>query len=265
MLGWEILEAIILGVVQGVAEFLPISSSGHLVVVQELLRPLIGENADRSGSLELNIALHLGTLFSILAVYQADLKQLRSRPRDILAIGVATVPIVIVGLCFKDAIKRSFEVPLVAGIGLLVTSGLLIVGQRLERGDKTIQTMSMPVALTIGLFQALAVVPGISRSGSTIAGGLLAGLRRETSATFSFLIAIPAISGAGVLIMKDILEGQSSGRSIVAPLVGALTAFVVGYYALRWLLKLISQRKLHWFAIYCAALGTLVIVWQVVV
>ena len=262
MAGAEILEAIILGVVQGIAEFLPISSSGHLVIVQELLRPIFGENFDRSSLLELNVALHVGTLFSILVVYRSDLKQLPSQPRVIMAIGVATLPVVIVGLTCKDVVEKSFEAPLVAGIGLLITAGLMVAGQRLERGDKVIETMPAVTALVIGLFQALAVVPGISRSGCTIAGGLLTGLRRDMSATFSFLIAIPAISGAGVLSLKDLVEGQTSGTSMVTLLVGAFTSFVVGYHALRWLLKLVSQRRLHWFAIYCAIVGTSVIIWQ---
>ena len=263
MPGAEYLEAIILGVVQGIAEFLPISSSGHLVILREPLGRLLGvQTTDLDKNLQLNVALHLGTLFSILAIYRAELRKLTRQPRLCLAIVVATIPIVIVGFTLKDRFEVVFGDPLVAGCGLLLTAGLLVVGQKMGRGDRSLEGMPMRQALVIGLFQAVAIVPGISRSGSTIAGGLLTGLRRDSAAMFSFFIAIPAISGAAVLIGKDIWQGQGGGNALPVLAVGALTSFVVGFFSLRWLLRLISQRKLHWFACYCALVAVVTILWQ---
>ena len=123
----------------------------------------------------------------------------------------------------------------------------------------------MRQALVIGLFQAIAIVPGISRSGSTIAGGLLTGLRRDAAATFSFFIAIPAISGAAVLVAKDVWDGPGSGNALSVLAVGLLTSFAVGFFALRWLLRLVSQRRLHWFAYYCGLVAVVTIIWQMTV
>ena len=257
MVGQEYWEATILGIVQGIAEFLPISSSGHLVIVGSLL----GRPAD-SGSLELNIALHLGTLFSILVVYRRDVVQMCRQFRTIFNVGLATLPIVVVGLTLKDSIESAFETPLIAGCCLFITAALLLLGQRLERGDRSVETMTWRNALAVGLFQMVAVLPGISRSGSTIAGGMMSGLRRDSAATFSFLIAIPAIGGASVLLIKDLLEAGPGGESVGVMGLGAVVSFLVGWASLRVLIHVVSRRKLHWFAYYCLAVGSLTVVWQ---
>lgn len=265
MPGSELIQAIILGIVQGVAEFLPISSSGHLVILQQPLERWLGSESEGADRLTLNVALHFGTLMSIVVVYRSDLLRLLREPRDIVPIVVATVPIVIVGFTLKDWIEEHLQTPLVAACGLFVTAALLVLGQRLEREDGSHDRVTLLAAVVIGVFQAVAIVPGISRSGSTIAGGLLVGLRRGTAATFSFLIAVPAILGATVLTAADAWSQRgSAGLSAGAIGVGIVVSFVVGLLSLGILLRLISRRKLHWFAVYCVAVGIATVVWQTV-
>jgi len=264
MLSSELVQAIVLGIVQGVAEFLPISSSGHLVILQEPLEQWLGLQTGGSERLALNVALHFGTLMSILVVYRADILRLLRDPLSALPIVIATVPIVIVGFTMKDWVEDHLQRPVVAGCGLLVTAALLLAGRKFEREQGADAKVTLFAAAVIGLFQAAALVPGISRSGSTIAGGLLSGLRRDSSATFSFLIAIPAILGASVLTAAEAWSRPESTSSLSASAlcVGMVVSFAVGLLALQGLLRLISRRRLHWFAAYCALLGASTIVWQ---
>ncbi|MDA1015383.1 MAG: undecaprenyl-diphosphate phosphatase [Planctomycetota bacterium] len=261
----EIFKAVFLGVVQGIAEFLPISSSGHLVISAALLDVINGTDGTNldDGGIKLNVALHVGTLFSILAIYRRDLIPLLRDVKLVTAIVVATIPIVIVGFTFKDQLKSAFDSPLMAGCGLLITACVLAVGQRLEHGNLELDQFSNQRALIVGVFQAVAILPGISRSGSTISGGMISGLNRDAAAKFSFLIAIPAISGAAVLELKDLFDpSHTDSTSFTALGLGALTAFVVGFFSLNLLLRLVSQGRLHWFVIYCACAGAATIAWQ---
>lgn len=259
----DTIRTVLLGIVQGLAEFLPISSSGHLVIVDALLDRLSGASLSGTGELELNVALHLGTLGSILVVYRHDLVRVAQNPRLLSAIVIATVPAAAAGLLFEDRLRRAFETPLVAGVCLFLTAALLVIGHRADRGERVHEDISWKQALIVGLFQALALFPGISRSGSTIAGGLCMGLRRDAAAAFSFLIAVPAIGGAALLLaVKALRTAEPGGGSLPILGVGLGVSFVVGLIALKWLLRMITQRRLHWFAYYCAAVATGTIVWQ---
>lgn len=264
MPSYEFMQAIILGVIQGIAEFLPISSSGHLVIFEELLGRCFGANGVIENKMDLNVALHLGTLFSIIVVFWSDLWALLRNWRLCVAIVVATIPAAVIGLSCKDTLESAFNSPLIAGCGLLVTATLLALSQKLERNEKSLESLSMPMAFIIGVFQAMALIPGISRSGSTIGGGLLLGLQREAAASFSFFIAIPAIAGASLITAKGLWETPTRIDSISVLGAGLLTSFVVGVIALRWLLRIIARGKLHWFAYYCAVAGTATIVWQTI-
>ncbi|MCA9113810.1 MAG: undecaprenyl-diphosphate phosphatase [Planctomycetaceae bacterium] len=260
-------SAILLGVVQGIAEFLPISSSGHLVIAGALLKEAGRMQSELEHNLQLNVALHAGTLGSIAVVYFRELLATARDFRRCMLVGVATLPLVVLGLLpdVRHAIEELFQSPLVAGCGLLVTSVLLTAGWRLERDRDELSQLSPLNALAVGLFQSVAVIPGISRSGSTISAGLLVGLRRNAATEFSFLIAVPAIGGATLLTIKDVLEAPAASPSANSPgvlLAGALTAFLVGIVSLRWLLKLVTMRRLHWFAVYCFVAGCATIVWQ---
>lgn len=264
MIDQEMLRAIILGVVQGITEFLPISSDGHLVISQALLEHWSRTAATGGQSdLHFDVVLHIGTLGSIIVVYWRELWALRKQPRLCALIVLATIPAGVVGLTLKSQMEEAFQSPLAAGFGLLATAAILFAGQRCQREPRRgLDALGPRDAVVIGLLQALAIAPGISRSGSTIAGGLMTGLRRDTSATFSFLIAVPVIAGAVLLVLKDIfLEGTAVGRFDVL-VVGTVVSFVVGVIALRVLLKVLARGKLHWFAWYCLCIGTIVVAWQ---
>lgn len=259
----EYVNAVILGIIQGLAEFLPISSSGHLVIADALLREFGNLSTPKSG-VTMEVALHFGTLLSILVVYRHDLWQLLNRRRLILMIVLATIPVGIAGIALKSALEQLFQEPIIAGFALLATAGLLLIGQKLQYPDPVeLDKINLRQTLTIGLFQAIAIVPGISRSGSTIAAGMASGLSRESAARFSFLIAIPAIGGATVLQLTKLLTGeeQVSGSPLALTL-GTLAAFIVGLLALRWMIRLVVADRLHYFALYCLLAGGCTIVWQ---
>ncbi len=251
-----VFTTLLLAIVQGIAEFLPISSSGHLVILGALLG-----NLDESPTLE--VILHAGTLGSILFVYwRRILDLLASDARVIPLLVIGTLPAVVIGLTIKTQFPEIMRSPLLAGAMLLVTASLLVVLGRLKPREGDYRTMTWGQALTIGCFQAVAILPGVSRSGSTIVGGRLLGLKKEDSITFSFLLAIPAILGATVLTLKDIYEEPEVAMGSHTPLglaVGAAVAFLVGIAALRWLIVWSREDRLHWFAWWCYPAGVTVI------
>jgi undecaprenyl-diphosphatase len=260
--------------VQGLTEFLPVSSSGHLVVANAVLVALGYPPAQ--DLLEVEIILHLGTLLAIFVFFWREIWQLFVRDwRLIPLLVVATIPAVVIGLPLKEFHTDWLESPLLAGFMFPVTAALLIWGARQPETNTSYRDLSYAGAVKIGLLQALALLPGVSRSGSTIAGGLLSGLDRRGAATFAFLLAIPAIGGAGLLevlkLIKHSREAVAGGTSAAvaaattAPLtlvVGALVSMLVGLFALWWLLKWVQQGRLALFAWYLVPLGVAVIVWR---
>ncbi len=259
------LEAILLGILQGVAEFLPISSSGHLVIGGAVLREFTGRVVKPDENLQMNIALHAGTLLSILVYYRRDVLRLFTRPRMCGLLVLSTLPLVVLGLTVKNEIEGVFETPLYAGVGLLVTAALLLWTTTFDKERDGLENVTAWQAFAVGLFQMVAIMPGVSRSGSTIAGGLGVGLDRNAATTYSFLIAIPAISGAVVLCVKDVVTSSAATAPPVAPLlVGAVVSFVVGWASLGMLVRVVARGQLHWFAAYCATVGTATILWQIV-
>lgn len=245
---------LVLALVQGLTEFLPVSSSGHLVLVQHAL-------GLEHASLTVDVALHVGTLCAVLVVYRRDVAAvardlLRGRAAEALWIALGTLPAVVVGLTAKDAIERAFEAPRVAALGLFVTALLLAGGEaaRRARAHEAPRPLGWRVALGVGLAQALAICPGISRSGSTIAAGLALGLAPAAAARFSFLLAIPAIAGAAVLQLPDARTEALPPAGTLALAVGV--AGLVGWFALRLLLAFLGRGAFAWFALYCALLGT---------
>lgn len=256
-------EALLLGIVQGATEFLPISSSGHLLLVPALF-----------GLEEPNLTLvsiaHLGTLLAVLVYFWSDvwaiirgvLAGLRHRaplaePDSRLGwfILLGTLPAGAVGLLFADFFDRVFAQPTIAAFFLLVTAGLLVTGERLLSGDKLMTNITWLDALIVGIFQMLALFPGISRSGSTITGGLSRGLDRETAARFSFLLGIPAILAAGVLAGIDLVQVQASSSTLVLYAVTFIAAAITGYACIYFLLAWLKTRTLYIFAVYCASFG----------
>ncbi len=249
----QLIEMIVLAVIQGIAEFLPISSSGHLAIVGAML----GQPKE---SAAVEIILHGGTLGSILVVYwRRILALLISDRRVIPMLVIGTIPVVLVGLPVKAFAEPILKNTLLAGCMLLVTSSVLVMLKYVPGGGLQYARMRWWQALVIGCFQAVAILPGISRSGSTIFGGRLIGLRGPDAVTFSFLLAIPAILGATVLEVKDLVEEGISGEEVTLLAIGALISFALGIFALRWLMYWSDRDRLHWFALWCGPLGLLVI------
>jgi len=245
-----IFESLILGIIQGLTEFLPISSSGHLVLGQELLGVSVPGNA-------FEVVVHLGTLCSVLIVFWSDILQLLKTLKDgntqkyILALAIGTVPAVIVGLLFKDVIGEAFENIKVVAITLLITGAILLSTKLITKKKNDV---TVGKGLLVGIAQAMAIIPGISRSGITISTGMFFGISPENAAKFSFLLAIPAIAGAGLLIGLDVIEVGTSLSSIVL-LTGFLSSLIVGWLSLKWLIGLIKTGKFHWFGVYCIFVG----------
>jgi undecaprenyl-diphosphatase len=259
----QLLELILLAVVQGLTEFLPVSSSGHLVLLEHLMETYRGD-------LTLAIVLHLGTLLAVLAVYRREVLRLLRFDAPALqymvAIVVGTLPAVVIGFLFKDLIQGLFTSPRATAVALVVT-GLILFSTRAARSDsRRLQGEWHPVApslfqaLLIGCAQALAITPGISRSGSTIAASLWLRLERSEAARFSFLLSIPAILGAAVL--DFFAAGDGSAAPPLWLLLGALVSFVVGLVAIRLTALLVVQRHFWKFAFYTVPLG-LMIFWLV--
>lgn len=268
----NIVEAIVLAIVQGLSEFIPISSSGHLVIVPWFL-------GWEKPSLLFDTVLHWGTLISIFLVFGADiwriglatLGSLASRSLvDVNArlgwfIVVGTIPALVTGLLFKDFFEALFSSPPAVGGFLLVTAALLTTSELIVRSrppQATLTSLTWRQAILIGLAQAIALAPGISRSGSTMAAGLGLGLRREDAARFSFLLGTPAFFGAGLLELLDAISVDAADVMAQAPilLLGLVVSAVVGYAAIRGLLAYLRRHSLYVFAGYCLVMGLLVLV-----
>jgi undecaprenyl-diphosphatase len=252
-------QVVVLAVLQGITEFLPISSSGHLLLAAPLL---LGSREPPDDMLTLSVALHVGTLGSIVVHYRDAIRRLLSEDRRVVGLlAVGTLPAVVVGLTVKIYFENVLESPSLAAAMLLVTGAALWLVHRQCSGEADYRDLSWRKALWVGVCQAAAILPGLSRSGATIAGGLAAGLSRRAAATYAFLLALPALAGAGVL------EGASALRKQPQTpweelFVGVLVAFVVGLAALRWLERWLIRGRLIWFAWYCWIVGGLALLWQ---
>lgn len=269
------IDALILGIVQGLAEYLPISSSGHLAICREIL------NLDMAGAdaLEFDETLHVATVLStIVVLWKEFLPLCRSFftfKRDdnfyyVCKILVSCIPVAIVGLCFKDFVETFFGNGLtVVGICLLITALLLSFAyyfrnpQREAKFGEKGHDITWRDAFVIGCSQAVAVLPGLSRSGTTIATGLLLGDKRSKIAQFSFFMVIIPILGEALLGVKDIVAGEGVSDSVgLLPLaVGFIASFVVGCLACKWMIDIVKKGKLVWFALYCVAAGVLCLCW----
>lgn len=259
------LDILLLAVVQGLTEFLPVSSSGHLVLLQTLL-------GKHEGDLFLDIVLHVGTLGSVLVVYRADVLRLlrldHAARAYVLSLAIGTMPAVVVGLLLKDTIEALFAAPAFAAVGLLVT-GTLLLSTRLASGSMdrrgTWEPRAVPWtrALAIGCAQAVAICPGISRSGSTIGAALWLGLARAEAARFSFLLSVPAIAGA---LLLSLLDGTLPARREVPVMVAAAAvSFIVGLLAIRWTALAVVRSHFWKFAFYVIPLGLVTLVVLVMV
>ena len=252
----SLLETIVLGIIQGATEFLPVSSSGHLVMGQALMDI-------RLPGVAFEVALHVATLLSVLMVYRRRVGALvtgalRGEGKAWKYVGLlalATIPAGVVGVAFGDFIEGLFDSPWVAGVALLVTGGFLWTSKMAVDKGPSAKPGAL-AAVLVGLAQAFAIIPGISRSGATVVAGLWLGIEAEEAAAFSFLMAIPAILGAAVLEAPELTE-QGLGMSGAALLGGALAAAVVGVLAIRTFIAMLRQKAFHRFGPYCVGVGAL--------
>ncbi len=276
------IQAIIMGLVQGLAEFLPVSSSGHLVLSKFILGAELGTSA------LFEILLHVGTLLAVFVFYWKDVLNLikeglllikdsflfvfKRKKFDlylerkmVVFIIVASIPTAILGLLMEAFLEDLFLSSVVAvGFALLVTGTMLMLIRKMPKSDKTLEEMKGRDAFTIGLVQGIATIPGISRSGSTVTAGLFCGLDKEFAFRFSFLMSIPAILGAAVLKMMDVnIADLTANAGPYA--VGMIVAAVVGYASIRWLKNLIQKDQFHYFGYYCLAVGLISIVYGILV
>jgi len=258
----ETISILILAVVQGITEFLPVSSSAHLAI----LSPLFGLGED---SAQVAVTLHAGTLLAILIFYRRELLGLLQpeKRRLIPLLIIGTIPVGVIGVVLKsiDLFDRIFANLLVSGTGLLITGALLYFFTRTPAPGVQLREISLKQTILVGLAQALAILPGISRSGSTIATGIKVGVNREDAATFSFLLGIPAIAGAaGVELLSALLSHKLKlGTSHYWSLgLGFAASALVGCFALKILLVTLQKEKLKYFAWYCFLLGMVILGWQ---
>ena len=269
----DIIQAIIIGIVQGLTEFLPVSSSAHLVFAHNILGV--------ESSLAFDVFLHLGTLIAVLWYFRWDILKmlkswwlsigdilqgrfmqgLRDDPYKRLAwyVILATIPVGIAGVLFEDSIDALFSGALyVPAFFLFVTGTILYLSQRMNSGNINLRNISAKEALWMGLGQACAILPGLSRSGTTIAAGLTAGLEKEFAAKFSFILSIPAIFGAFLFQLKDI--GSAMDTNFLPIILGFIASIIAGYFAIKWMLDLIKNRSLDIFAYYCWLMGIMVFI-----
>ena len=260
-------EILILAVVQGLTEFLPVSSSGHLVVANAVLEAL-GKPPTKD-LVEVSIVLHLGTLAAVIVYYRREIIRLLGADRRMIPLLIlGTLPAALIGIALKkgpweETVDAAvLENVLLAGFMFPVTAIMLLFATRRQPGDTEYQQLGWRQVLAIGVAQALALLPGISRSGSTIAAGLAVGLKREAASTFAFLLAIPAIAGAGFLEGLDVLKEGTTGTPWQSLAIGFAVAFVVGYAALVLLIQFVKKGRLAVFAWYLVPLGITVVAWR---
>jgi undecaprenyl-diphosphatase len=276
----DLFQALILGIVQGATEYIPVSSSAHLVLV-----PWFLGWPDPSFAFE--VLVQWGTLIGVFVFFWHDLVIIVKSviqglwQRQPLAtfeaklgwlVVVATIPAVILGYLFKDYFEAAFASPALAGGFLILTAILLMVAERFgppvippvnggnRRGGKELEQLGWLDAVIIGIWQAAAMLPGISRSGATIGGAVLKGFNRPAAARFSFLMSIPALLGAGVIALKDLLDAGNLAAELPAISVGFIAAAVSGYLCIRWLLHYLQRHSLYLFAAYCAIVSVISII-----
>ena len=255
----KILQVVFLGIIQGVTEFLPISSSGHLVIFQSFL--------EVSEGLTLDVFLHFGTLLAVVIVFREDIAgmiTLRAKYKKLTYyVILGSVPAGVIGILFEDIFEELFSTVTVVGFALLVTGILLWISDRMKDEERNLKDMKLSDAVVVGLAQAFAIIPGISRSGSTIVGGLFKGLNRQLAAKFSFLLSVPVIGGATLLEAKNLITEGFGNITFLELFAGTLSAVIAGYFSIKLLLKLITQEKLSIFAYYCWAVGISVIIFTI--
>lgn len=270
-----LIQSIILGIIQGLTEFLPISSSAHLVLIPDLL----GWKIPEAQVFPFGVLVQMGTIIAVILYFWSDLwKILKAFFKGLIDrkpfedpnarlgwfIILATIPAVISGMLLKDKVEAAFNDANATAYFLFGTAALLILAETISKRTRNLMSMTWFDALWMGLFQAISIFPGISRSGSTIAGGMTRNMDRPSAARFSFLMSIPVMIGAGVVSISDVLKVPDLSSFLPKIIVGIVVALLVGYLSIHWLLGFLTKRSFYWFALYCVLLGALVLVVGVV-
>jgi len=265
-----VIQSIFLGVIQGLTEFLPISSSGHLVLVPFLLK----WDIPPAEAFVFDVLVQVATLIAVIAFFWKDFyvilrgvfrglrrrQPLETQPARMgWYIMLSTIPAGIAGLLLKDVVEKAFSNPMMTGVALLGTALLLVIAERVGRRQRNLGEITWLDALIIGIYQILALFPGLSRSGSTIAGGMTRDFNRSAAAHFSFLMAVPIMLMAGILAVIDLTQIPDLGALLPVFIPGFIAAAVVGYLAIGWLLSFLTRYSLYYFAAYCAILGLIVL------
>jgi undecaprenyl-diphosphatase len=263
-----IFQSIILGIIQGLTEFLPISSSGHLVIVPYLLQ----WDIPAQDAFIFDILVQVATLIAVIAYFWNDLISIfKAMVRGIIHkspledvdsrlgwyIILATIPAGVLGLLFKDTVESAFASLTATAIALLLTSVLLVIAELVGKRTRELQQTTWKDAIWIGFFQVLAIFPGVSRSGSTITGGMTRNLKRAPAARFSFLMSIPIMLAAGLLAAYKLLNIPNLTTLLPVYIPGFISSAIVGYLSIRWLIRYLNHHPLYIFAIYCAVVGTI--------
>ena len=272
-------EATVLGLVQGLAEFLPISSSGHLALLQNWF------GIDETQVLLFTVLLHVGTLISVFIMYWKDIwelivelvltikdlctgKGLRMEERPVRKLGVmiivTTIPTAIIGFLFNDFFDSLYTSVIPIGVGLIITGFLLVFAEKKGESDRGIKQMNLKNAIFIGTVQGIAICPGISRSGSTLFGSLICDLDRKFAVKFVFLISIPSILGSAILEAPAAIEAGVSLSQLGPVLWGMAVAAAAGIFAIKSMIKIVSDKKLSWFSYYVWILGLVVVIYGIV-
>jgi undecaprenyl-diphosphatase len=266
-----LLHAFLLGIIQGLTEFIPVSSTAHLLIAEKML----GIPADDK-TFAFSVIIQLGTVFALIVFFWRDIWQItkafffgikHKKPFENLharlgwLIMVATIPALIAGFLLKDIVQNVFKDSLLsAGVRLLVTAVLLFAVEYFDRRKRTLESATWQDALSVGLFQILAIFPGASRSGTTIAGGMVRGFDRPSAARFAFLMSMPILIAAGAYQMLKAIEMPGTHEFLPYLIIGFVTAAVVGWLSIKWLMAYISKYSLYSFAAYCAVVGILVLI-----
>ena len=274
-----LIHAFLLGIIQGLTEFIPVSSTAHLLIAQKLL----GLPAD-DAMFSFLVIVQLGTLISLFVFYGKDLLSIVSSTLQALPsmftksrdtwnltpdtwlgfyIILATIPALLAGYFLKDAVEALFRQPMLeASIRLFTAVVLLTLAERLTKKNRSLESMTWLDAIFIGVMQIIAVFPGASRSGTTISGGMFRGFDRPSAARFAFLMSVPVMLAAGGYEMLDVIRMLNLGEFLALLLVGFVTAAIVGWFAIKWLIDYLSKRSLYVFALYCAVVGLIILLFQ---
>lgn len=248
-----IIQAIVLGFIQGITEFIPVSSSGHLVIIQHFFKGF-----SQPGVL-FDAMLHLGTMIAVIFYFKDKIIEMFTNKKLLLLVILATIPTAIIGFSFKENFEEMFLNVKLTALALILTGIVVFIADRVKNGNKELKKTTWVDSIIVGIAQGIAIIPGISRSGSTISIGIFLNLDKKFAMEFSFLLSIPAILGAVILQLRHISKDTLANVDILPYIFGIITAIVTGYLSIRVLLNFLQKQRLYIFSIYCWLIGTAVV------